>query len=66
MKDIQESILTDKEIELEFAYISGYVTAMTDAKLPANFAICLVRHIESLYGLAPPKPADLQEKQTAS
>lgn len=49
--EIRESILTDEQIEKEYMYILGYVGALGDNGIKANFPVLLVRHIEKVYGI---------------
>ena len=47
--EIRESIFTDEQIEKEYMYIQGYVQALSDNGIEANFPVLLVRHIEKTY-----------------
>ena len=49
--EIKESIFTDEQIEKEYMYIQGYVQALGDNGIEANFPVLLVRHIEKTYGI---------------
>jgi len=49
--EIKESIFTDEQIEKEYIYIQGYVQALSDNAIEANFPVLLIRHIEKTYGI---------------
>jgi len=51
MSEEKQSVLTDEQIEKEYMYITGYVRALSDNEIEANFPVLLVRHIEKIYGI---------------